>query len=478
MRKSAIDAAVAVKREAPGEAGAGPVADGGELGPIPWPEPVDDIGAVLAAASDEIGNYVVTSRAVRDTAVLWSLFTHFVHHSAITFMIGARLGITAVSPASGKTTLLSAVQQLAYRPMPAASLTQALVNRVVDQYRPTLFIDEADKLLRSNRNPELIALLNASHNRLYANIPRLVPTADGGWQVGMFSCWHVHAFTSNGKLDDQQQSRTIAVTVRRAKPAELATLRQRTRQQRKEGRFRDGVSLLLLECGRKFTRWAADQLSVLDDVDLPDAVDFRDQDNWRPLFRLAALVGGEWPQRVWDASIAVNGVTRAIGDVVPLLEDIRTVFGTKDRLTTDQLVQGMLSLPEPSADWQTAHRGRPINAYYFRERLKGLVDAPEKERKWRNGATIERGYLALHFAEAFERYLQPEVDSAPAEPDPSDSDFFQVGTFTPDSSATSGTATKSGTTSNSYGENAVRRMICSSNAVWRSRIRRQRDVAG
>ena len=131
-------------------------------------------------------NYVVASRAVRDTAVMWSLFSHFVHHPAVTFMIGARLGIIAVSPMSGKTTLLSAVQQLAHRPMPAASLTPALVNRVIDPYRPTLLIDEAEKLLRSNRNPELIALLNASHNRLYANIPRLVPTSDGGWQVGMF----------------------------------------------------------------------------------------------------------------------------------------------------------------------------------------------------------------------------------------------------------------------------------------------------
>ena len=408
---------------------------------------------------------------VRDTAVLWSLFTHFVHHSAITFMIGARLGITAVSPASGKTTLLSAVQQLAYRPMPAASLTQALVNRVVDQYHPTLFIDEADKLLRSNRNPELIALLNASHNRLYANIPRLVPTPDGGWQVGMFSCWHVHAFTSNGKLDDQQQSRTIAVTVRRAKPAELATLRQRTRQQRSEGRFQDGVSLLLRECGRKFTRWAADQLSVPDDVDLPDAVDFRDQDNWRPLFRLAALVGGEWPPRVWDASIAVNGITQAIGDVVPLLEDIRTVFGAKDRLTTDQLVQGMLSLPEPSADWQTAHRGRPINAYYLRERLKGLVDAPEKERRWRNGATTERGYLALHFTEAFERYLQPEVDFSPCGAGPARFRFFPGRDIYTRFIRHIRHCKRNQEQLQTVTKKILWRMVCSLNAVWRRSIR-------
>jgi hypothetical protein len=220
VRKSAIDAAVAAKRAAMGGTGNVSGDDGDELGPIPWPEPVTDIAEVLDTASREIGTYVIASRAVRDTTVVWALFTHFVHHRSIVFMIGARLAICAVSPQSGKTTLLSATQQLAYRPMPAASLTQALVNRVVDQYHPTLLIDEADKLLRANRNPELIALLNASHNRRYAEVPRLVPTSDGGWQVAMFSAWHVHACTMNGKLDDQQQSRSIEVTVRRAKPVD------------------------------------------------------------------------------------------------------------------------------------------------------------------------------------------------------------------------------------------------------------------
>jgi len=300
-----------------------------------------------------------------------------------------------VSPECGKTTLLTLTMFLVWRPLPAASLTPAVVYRVLDKYRPTLILDEVDAQLRSNRNPELNAVLRAFHNRHFAQIPRNVRTADDNWDIELFSAWGTYVYTTIGRIgDDALESRAIKATLLRATPAELTTLQP----------LIDGTSPVLLDCGRKFARWAQDQ-TALPDATIPDIIAARARDNWRPLLRIATHIGGGWPQRAREAAIAINGTTRAIGDVVPLLTDIREAFGTRELMPTKELVDAMLALPEPSRDWSIAYRGREINEYYLRDRLKGLVDPPANERKWRVGQRVVRGYRLAHFQDAFERYL-------------------------------------------------------------------------
>jgi hypothetical protein len=211
VRKTSIDKAVAAKRRA-AEADDVPPDAAAALGPEPWPESIADIGAVLSWASDAIGKYVIASRAVRDIVVLWCLFTHFVHHPSITIPIGARLEIKAVSPECGKTTLLTTTMFLVWHPFPAASLTPATVYRVLDKYKPTLVLDEVDAQVRSNRNPELNAVLRAFHNRHFAKIPRGVRVGDN-WDVELFSAWGTYCYTTVGKI-----ARRLAVQMCWAKP--------------------------------------------------------------------------------------------------------------------------------------------------------------------------------------------------------------------------------------------------------------------
>jgi putative DNA primase/helicase len=399
VRRSVLDAAVDAKRRA-AKGEDTPPDEAAALGPEPWPEPVDDIAAVLDTASDAIGKHVIASPVVRAVTTLWCLFTHFVHHWCIQLPVSPRLEIRAVSLECGKTTLLTLTMFLVSRPMPAASLTPAVVYRVLDKYRPTLILDEVDAQLRSNRNPELNAVLRAFHNRHFAQIPRNVRTADDNWDIELFSAWGTYAYTTIGRIgDDALESRAIRATLLRATPAELTALQP----------LIDGNSRELLDCGRKFARWARDQ-TALPDAMIPDIIAARARDDWRPLLRLAAHVGGKWPQRAREAAIAINGVTRAIGDVVPLLTDIREAFGTRKLMPTKELVDAMLALPEPSRDWSIEYRGRQINEYYLRDRLKELVDAPANERSWRVGKRMVRGYRLVHFKDAFERYL-PDVAS-------------------------------------------------------------------
>jgi hypothetical protein len=394
IRRSALDTVVeAKKRAAEGEDM--PLEEADELGPEPWPEPVTDIAVVLDTASTAIGQHVVTSGLVCDVAALWSLHSYFLHHERIIIPISPRFEIGAVSPICGKSTLLDCVGHLAWRPFDAAaSLTTAVVFRLIDMYRPTMILDEMDDLLRAHDRTELGSLLRASHKR-NARVPRNVPTADGkSWGLTWFAAWHTYAYTIVGRLKPAMQSRAIRVTLLRARPAELKQLKPMV----------NGESPILRECGSKFRRWAQDQ-TALPAAEIPEGISYRDADNWRPLLRIAALVGGDWPQRARDAAIALNGRTVAVGDVVPLLTDIFAAFGGRERLTTAELTAAMLALEEPSADWRIAYKKGPINEYWLRDHLKGLVHAPEHERKWKAGKKTVRGYRKEHFRDALERYL-------------------------------------------------------------------------
>ena len=61
----------------------------------------------------------------------------------------------------GKTTLLDVLGRLVRRPLPTANVTSSAVFRVVEAYRPTLLVDEADTFLRDN--DELRGIINSGH---------------------------------------------------------------------------------------------------------------------------------------------------------------------------------------------------------------------------------------------------------------------------------------------------------------------------
>ena len=72
----------------------------------------------------------------------------------------------------GKTTALHVLAALVHRPLPAANVTAAALFRSVEQFRPTLLIDEADSFLRDRE--ELRGVLNSGHVRASAVVVRTV----------------------------------------------------------------------------------------------------------------------------------------------------------------------------------------------------------------------------------------------------------------------------------------------------------------
>jgi hypothetical protein len=362
------------------------------------------MGLFLSVPSDEIAKHVIATKAQRDTAVLWALHTHFVHHELVHLPISPQLGIRSIAPECGKTTFLDTTSFLVHRPIRAASITAAAVYRIIDKMHPTLTLDECDRLLKKDSNPELVAILRASHRKRDATVYRMVPTPDGDWTIRAFSAWGTYVYTATARVEEALLSRAIVIVLQRGQPHELKGLRP----------LEDGMSQVLTDCGRKFCRWAQDQVELPTGIAVPDTIVFRDRDNWRPLLRIAKAAGDDWLRRACIVATVINGVTTAVGDVVPLLADIREVFGTKAQLTTEELVAGLLALSEPSFDWTRACRGLPINAYYLRDRLKDVINPPENERRWYAGSRQVRGYQRKHFEDAFARYLPLQRDAEAA----------------------------------------------------------------
>jgi putative DNA primase/helicase len=418
IRKKTLTAAVEAKRAALRADEEASVDKVDELGPEPWPEPVTDIAAVLNTACAEIDRYVVTSSIVRDTVVLWAVHTFFVHHPWVMLPISPRLGISAVSPICGKTLLLGLVDHLIWHPLQAAgSLTTATLFRIIAQEKPTFAFDELDDLFRAHDKSDLGGILRASHHRRNARVPRMVPMPDGkGWKVEWFPCFGTYVFTLIGRLPAAMQSRVINIVLRRATVAELKV---KTRLVR-------GESAVLRDCGRKIARWAQDRIALpeLSKADIPEDISHRDLDNWEPLLRTGLAVGSDWPQRARDGAIILTGKTLAVGDIVPLLTDIFRVLGKRERMSTRQMAAEMLVLDEPSADWNIAYRGQPINDYWLSEHVKEVIRvADEKERRWKEGGKVVRGYRKEHFQDARERYLS----NIPLDPDEPSSDVPKKG---------------------------------------------------
>src|SRR5262249_31313360 len=113
--------------------------------PEPWPEEVDG-AALLDEIATAIRRYVVMPDHDRDICALWSVHGYLID----CFPVSPRLAIRSPTKRCGKTTLLDVLSRLVARPLPTANITSAALFRVVEDYGPTLLIDEADTFLNEN----------------------------------------------------------------------------------------------------------------------------------------------------------------------------------------------------------------------------------------------------------------------------------------------------------------------------------------
>ena len=286
--------------------------------------------------------YIVLPQRAADALALWVLHAWTMDAGDTSpFMV-------LVSPTKrcGKTSVLIVLLYLTPRSELASNISASALFRYVEDVRPTLLIDEADSFIRDNE--EMRGILNSGHTKVAAYTIRNVEV-NGEHKPRRFSTWAPKAIATIRSLADTLEDRAIVVQLqRKPKTAKVERLRKR-----------DNGEFAILR--RQAARWAADNFDKLTDPDpaIPDALNERAADNWRPLLAIADLADDDWPRRARDAACLLSGEGHNSTSVnVELLADIRAAFGELDVILSADLVEQLVGDPErPWAEWK---RGKPL----------------------------------------------------------------------------------------------------------------------
>ena len=347
-------------------------------------------GVILDEVVRFVRRFVVVSEHQAVGLALWVAHTHAFEAAETTPYIW----ITSALKRSGKSLLLLKVlRPLVHEPKAAASVTEAVLYRMIEQLKPTLLLDEVDAIFGKGREREdLRGILNAGFER------GAVAYRLGGKRMNELQDFKVFcpkAFAGIGKaLPDTVTDRAIRIRLER-----------RTREELIERFVRRDVVPEAEELRDRIADWITPQLEELHRIrpKLVDEIDDRANDLWEPLFAIADLAGGDWPERARaSASILSGGEVRDDGELgAILLRDIYVVFenGAGERLSTAELIAHLAKIEEsPWGDW----KGKWISA----QALSKLLQPHQiKTMSVRIDGAVVRGYKREQFAEAFHRVL-------------------------------------------------------------------------
>src|SRR5262245_9899625 len=359
----------------------------------PWPEPVT--GAELLDSIKQVfRRYIVLPKDADIALALWVLHAWTMDAGDISpFMV-------LVSPTKrcGKTSVLILLYFLTPKSELAANITASSLFRYIEAVRPTLLIDEADSFVKDNE--QLRGVLNSGHTKVAANVIRNVEI-NGEHKPRRFSTWAAKAIATIWSLADTLEDRSVIITLqRKLRNANVERLRRRDTEEFQKLRS-------------QAARWAADNFGKLVDPNpvVPEVLNDRASDNWRPLLAIADLAGGAWPEDARRAACLLSGEERDGAVNVELLRDIRVAFGDVEEIRSADLVSKLTSDPErPWAEWT---HGRPLSQKQLAGLLKSFCIISTTVHP--PGAAHGKGYRRADFEAAWDSYC-PGQNTLAAQP--------------------------------------------------------------
>lgn len=353
-----------------------------------WNEPVD--GNLLALEIKTIfDEHIVMPTDLESTVLtLWVLGSYCFD----AFSIFPKLLVSSPIKACGKSTLLEILSCLSHKALITSNISSAALFRAINQWRPTVIIDEGDSFLQNNE--EIRGIINSGHKKTTAYVMRV--EGNDNKEVKRFSTWCPMIIGMIGKPSDTIVHRSIIISMKRKKTSE------------KVKKLSLNADEKYFHIRRKSKRWAEDAFDSLkysapDVSNISNINDDRTVDNYFPLFAIADRLGGHWrsclDNFLKDLVIHVNDEENTS---TLLLDDIKTIF---DRLKTekihsDTLLKKLTSLEE--RPWNELNNGRGLTKNGLAKKLKQFGI---QSKQTRIGVENKNGYHLADFQDIFERYL-------------------------------------------------------------------------
>jgi Protein of unknown function (DUF3631) len=325
---------------------------------------------------------------------LWILLTYRYQR----FTISPRLAFTSPVNGCGKTTALTLLEKLTFRPQRMDNVTPAAIYYLIDRLHGTLLIDEADNL-GLGENGTLRAVFNSGHRR-GGGIRRVIKS-----EPREFTTFAPLAIAAIGGLPMPLTRRAIMIEMQKTARTDLK-------------RFDASVAAATRRVDDVYhfvQRWAREKVEINFDPELPKQLRNRVADNWRPLIAIADSFSDAWGLKARAAAVSFAGVQGEEDTAIVLLSDIREVFNKTgaDRMAGVNLVAELVNLDD-GAPW-SEYRGENGDQVPRRltqgEMVRLLRRFGIRSRSiWplgderRRGTGSRKGFHRHQFETAWERY--------------------------------------------------------------------------
>lgn len=348
-------------------------------------------GAVLDAVADFLTRFVAyPNEYARYAHALWLAHTWRMDEWDST----PRLAFMSPEKGSGKTRALEVSEHLVPCSVRVSQATTGyILARISEDPPPTLFYDEIDTVFgqRARGNEDLRAVLNAGHRRG-------ATAGRGNWgNDGLtgqeYPAYCPVAVAGLGKLPETIADRAVIIRMKKRKPAE--------RVEPYRPRVNETESKAL---GGALGSWMKDiSLSWPDNMPVED----RAADVGEALIMVADAAGGHWPATARAAAVVLTSEKPEASQGIQLLSDLRKVFGTKDKLRSEDIIAALVELPE--SPWLRFHADGSQLDYRDLARLLREYDVRPRD-VWIDAASA-KGYAADDLHDAWERYVHPSAVS-------------------------------------------------------------------
>jgi putative DNA primase/helicase len=275
-----------------------------------WPDPVDGLSLAEKMVT-VLKRHVYAPEEVIHAIVLWTFLCDMAEDASILPIAG----ITSPTKRCGKTNLLICLARLCRKVLFASTISSAAVFRTIQEYMPTLFIDEADTFLPQNE--ELRGVINAGHTKGSYAIRCNQETN----KPEKFSTFCPKAIAMIGVMPETIADRAINIRLeRKPRSAHLVPVRKASVEE-------------FIELARQKRRWIIDNVALICKAKpkVLALLNDRAAENWEILSQIAEVLGEMWPVRTTNASILLTpSDSDEQTDTIYLLVSLRKLFRDRD----------------------------------------------------------------------------------------------------------------------------------------------------